>query len=79
MLKGVLYFKLETFTARVLGPLFRRTGQQFYRQGVAFQGELANEDRLVPSLRCIPLSEAKYPRTLDVSLRLFKSDFRLTG
>lgn len=26
MLKGVLYFKLENFSARVLGPLLRNTG-----------------------------------------------------
>lgn len=38
MFKGVLYFKLETLTARVLGPLFRRTGQSIYRSGVTFQG-----------------------------------------
>jgi len=36
MFKGVLYFKLETLTARVLGPMFRRTGQSIYRQGVSF-------------------------------------------
>jgi hypothetical protein len=65
MLKGVIYFKLETFTARVLGPLFRRTGQLVFGQGVAMQGNLSNEDRLVPSLRCVPISDAKYPRLLD--------------
>jgi len=67
MLKGVLYFKLENFTARVLGPLFRRTGQAIYAQGVTFQGEDGHEDRLVPSLRCVPISDAKYPRLLDVT------------
>ncbi len=36
MFKGVLYFKLETLTAKVLGPVFRRTGQSIYRSGVAF-------------------------------------------
>lgn len=67
MFKGVLYFKLESVTARVLGPFFRRAGQNMYRSGVALQGDLANEDRLVPSTRCIPISDAKYPRLLDVS------------
>lgn len=66
MLKGVLYFKLETLTSRVLGPIFRRTGQNLYRSGVAFQGEFASEDRLVPSVRCVPISDAKYPKLLDV-------------
>ena len=70
MLKGVLYFKLETLTARVLGPMFRRAGQSIYRQGVAFQGEIGHEDRLVPSMRCIPISDAKYPRLLDVGVKL---------
>ena len=65
MLKGVLYYKLETFSARVLGPLYRRLGQSLYARGTALQGELANEDRLVPSLRCVPISDAKYPRLLD--------------
>ena len=67
MFKGVLYFKLETLTARVLGPIFRRTGQSLYRSGVSMQGEYGHEDRLVPSTRCIPISDAKYPRLLDVS------------
>jgi hypothetical protein len=53
-------------TSRVLAPLFRRTGQSLYRQGVAMQGSLGHEDRLVPSMRCVPLSDAKYPRLLDV-------------
>ena len=70
MFKGVLYFKLETLTARVLGPMFRRTGQSIYRSGVAFQGELGHEDRLVPSLRCVPISDAKYPRLLDVGIQV---------
>jgi gamma-carbonic anhydrase len=29
------------------------------------QGEFGHEDRLVPSTRCIPISDAKYPRLLD--------------
>jgi hypothetical protein len=71
MFKGVLYYKLESLSARVLAPLFRRTGQSVYRQGVAFQGQLGHEDRIVPSLRCVPISDAKFPRLLDVS-RNFK-------
>jgi hypothetical protein len=79
MFKGVLYFKLETLTSRVLAPIFRRTGQSLYRQGVAFQGDLGHEDRLVPSLRCVPTSDAKYPRLLDVRIHGFKLINRLTG
>jgi hypothetical protein len=51
----------------VLGPIFRRTGQSLYRSGLSMQGEYGHEDRLVPSTRCIPISDAKYPRLLDVS------------
>jgi hypothetical protein len=50
----------------VLGPMFRRTGQSIYRRGVALQGEIGHEDRLVPSMRCVPISDAKYPKLLDV-------------
>lgn len=66
MFKGVLYYKLENLTARVFGPFLRRAGQNLYRRGVALQGEYGHEDRLVPSLRCVPISDAKYPKLLDV-------------
>lgn len=66
MLKGVLYFKLENFTARVVAPFFRSTGQNLFRQGVHMQGRFGHDDRLVPSLRCVPISDAKYPKLLDV-------------
>ena len=69
MLKGILYFKLENFAARVLGPMARRTGQSLFNRGTQMQGEFHNNDRLVPSLRCVPISDAKYPKLLDVSLR----------
>jgi hypothetical protein len=68
MLKGVLYFKLENFTARVVAPLYRRTGQSLFRSGVKLQGPMGHDDRLVPSLRCVPISDAKYPRLLDVRI-----------
>ena len=32
---------------------------------MTFQGDLAHEDRLVPSMRCIPISDSKYPKLLD--------------
>lgn len=70
MLKGILYFKLENLTARVVAPFFRRTGQKVYYRGVGLQGDMGHEDRLVPSLRCVPISDAKYPKLLDVYLIL---------
>lgn len=64
MLKGVLFYKLENLTISV-GPAFRAWGQNLFRQGMAMQGASAHEDRLVPSLRCVPVSESKYPKLLD--------------
>jgi len=29
------------------------------------QGEMGHTDTLVPSLRCVPISNAKFPKTLD--------------
>ena len=29
------------------------------------QGAMGHQDTLVPSLRCIPISNSKFPRTLD--------------
>jgi len=31
MFKGVLYFKFESITSRVFGPLLRSTGQNLFR------------------------------------------------
>ena len=70
MLKGIVFYKLESFTAKVLSPLLRKTGQNVFNRGVQFQGALNHDDRLVPSLRCIPISDAKYPRLLDVRMHV---------
>ena len=66
MLKGVLYYRFENFTVG-LGPVLRSWGQQLFRAGVKNQENLAHEDTLVPSLRCVPISATKFPRLLDVS------------
>jgi hypothetical protein len=65
MLKGVLYYKMENATV-ALGPTIRQWGQALFKQGMGMQGASAHEDSLVPSLRCVPVSESKYPRLLDV-------------
>lgn len=72
MFKGVLYFKLENLTCRVLGPMFRRQGQKLYQRGVALQGAVGHEDRLVPSLRCVAISDSKYPKLLDVTILIYE-------
>ncbi len=64
MLKGVLFYKLENMTHKV-GPVLRKIGQGIYRAGVANQGEHGHEDYAVPSTRCVPISDSKYPRLLD--------------
>ena len=63
MLKGVLYYKLEN-AAIGFGPMFRAWGNQLFRQGMALQGPSAHEDTLVPSLRCVPTSDNKFPKLL---------------
>jgi len=65
MLKGVLYYKMEHATAQ-LGPAIRQWGQALFRQGMGLQGASAHEDSLVPSLRCVPISDSKYPKLLEV-------------
>jgi hypothetical protein len=66
MLKGILYYKFENLTVQ-MGPIFRNWGQSLFRSGLAFQGASAHEDKIVPSLRCVPISASKYPKLLDVS------------
>jgi hypothetical protein len=63
MLRGLVYFKFENWAAG-LGPKLRSVGQNMFRQGTAMQGAMAHEDRIVPSLRCVPISDAKFPRLL---------------
>ena len=63
-LKGAIYYKLENATIN-LGPKIRKMGQQYFKQGMELQGASAHADYLVPSLRCVPISNTKYPKTLD--------------
>jgi hypothetical protein len=62
--KGVLFYKLDAFTHR-LGPKIRKMGQDLFNKGMELQGPMAHKDTMVPSLRCVPISSTKYPRTLD--------------
>ena len=67
MIKGALYFKLENLSVS-LSPALRSWGQTLFRQGMASQGAMAHEDTIVPSLRCVPISDGKFPKLLDVSV-----------
>jgi carbonic anhydrase/acetyltransferase-like protein (isoleucine patch superfamily) len=62
--KGALYYKLENATVG-LAPRIRKMGRDLFKQGMDMQGAMAHKDYLVPSLRCIPISNSKYPKTLD--------------
>ena len=66
MLKGLLYYKLDNLTVS-MGPQLRSWGQSLFRAGMAAQGASAHEDTMQPSLRCVPISDSKYPKLLDVS------------
>jgi len=63
-LKGALYYKLENATVS-LGPKIRKMGKDVFSKGMEMQGPMAHQDYLVPSLRCIPISKSKFPKTLD--------------
>jgi carbonic anhydrase/acetyltransferase-like protein (isoleucine patch superfamily) len=62
--KGALYYKLENATVS-MAPRIRKMGRDLFKQGNEMQGEMAHKDYMVPSLRCVPISNSKYPRTLD--------------
>ena len=69
MFKGALYYKLENMTVG-FAPTLRRWGQNLFRSGMVNQGAAGHEDTLVPSLRCVPISNSKFPRLLDVSVHI---------
>lgn len=62
--KGAIYYKLENATVS-LAPKIRQIGQQLYARGVALQGNLAHEDTLQPSLRCVAAPNGKFPDALN--------------
>ncbi len=65
MFRGYFFTKLENTTVKYIAPLFRTVGQSLYDSGTAIGGRYLSNDRLVPSLRCVPISGSKFPRTLD--------------
>jgi carbonic anhydrase/acetyltransferase-like protein (isoleucine patch superfamily) len=50
--KGALYYKLENLTVS-FAPKLRQMGQNLYQRGHALQADMAHEDTLQPSLRCV--------------------------
>ena len=63
-LKGHLFYKLDNMVYK-LGPAVRKQGQALFAQGMALQGDMAHTDKMQPSLRCIPTSNQKYPKSLE--------------
>jgi hypothetical protein len=48
-----------------MGPRFRAWGQSLFKAGMAAQGASGHQDTMQPSLRCVPISDSKYPKLLD--------------
>jgi hypothetical protein len=67
MLKGVLFYKLESLSMS-LGPKFREIGQTMFKAGMSNQGSSAHADYCVPSLRCVPTSAGTYPKLIEVRI-----------
>ncbi len=51
MIKLRLFDLYNAFCQHTVGPLYRNIGKSFLISGVKMQGDLASDDRLVPSLR----------------------------
>lgn len=54
------FFLAERFGRKIMGPLYSRIGRRLYELGTWVQGDMASEDRLVPSLRKVT-HEGKTP------------------
>lgn len=45
--------------------MIRKSGQGIFDSGVKMGGKYISTDRIVPSLRCVPISNSKFPKTLE--------------
>lgn len=50
-MRSLVFSLIEKFNTNIVGPAYKRYGRKLYEFGTKFEGELASEDRLVPSLR----------------------------
>ena len=64
MFKGSLFYKLENALFN-MGPTLRGWGQKTFKDGHALQGASGHIDKMQPSLRCIPLANGSFPKSLD--------------
>jgi len=65
MLKRVLFNHMEKSTVTGLGPFLRRWGQSLFKSGVEMTGDNMHQDRLVRSLRSVPLNNKVFPKVLS--------------
>ena len=65
MLKRILYHKLENYTVTNFAPRLRRWGQSLIKTGTEYCGDDGHSDKLVKSLRCVPLNNKVYPKLLS--------------
>lgn len=64
MFKRAIYLKLERFTVHNAAPAIRKWGQTLFKQGAELTGDNEVDDRLVPSLRAVPISDKVFPKLL---------------
>lgn len=64
MFKRIVFHNLEKTVVTGLGPALRKWGQSLFNTGVDMVGEDGHRDRLVPSLRCVPINDKVYPKLL---------------
>lgn len=64
MLKRVLFYRMENYTVTKIGPMLRNWGKAVFNQGTDLVGDNAHTDKLVYSLRSIPLSNRVFPKLL---------------
>ena len=64
MFKRILYHKLEKLTVNSIGPSIRKWGQVLFKTGTEYCGDDQHTDKLVKSLRCVPLNNKVFPKLL---------------
>lgn len=66
MFKRAIYLKMEKFTVQTMGPTLRKWGQSLFWVGVENTKNEEPVDRLVPSLRAVPIHNGKvFPKLLS--------------
>lgn len=64
MFRRIIYHRLERLTLSTLAPSLRNLGNNLFKTGTQICGRDAPSDRLVQSMRCVPLSRSVYPKLL---------------